>query len=281
MNIPQTVYTQYFLPAILGMQAYASEMMDKISRVGKGIIYYGRVVLQSRLYVNVCRMPRQNQIVITDDGGTFTAGQIVTTIVHGTIANGEIPASTTSTVVTTPWATSKDTTMANHAANIKAALSDCFSCAYVGAATHTITFVGDSEDIISCTSDLTGVTGTMAAAPAVIGTADVVGDIIGLSYLTHNRQQQIAAGAYGNGLTYYMDGEPVNICRKGSIWVYAEEAVTPEAAPYARLITNVAKYAGYIGKSSDSSKCVALAGSKFQDQVTAAGLVPLTINLPQ
>lgn len=280
MNIPQTSYNQYFAAAILGMQAYAAETMDKISRVARGIIYYGRMVVQSRLYVNACRMPRQNKFVITDDAGTFTAGSIVSTIVHGTIQNGELPAVSASTVVTTPWVTNKDTTMANHAANIKAALSDCFSCVYA-AAGHTITFIGDGEDIISCTQDLTGVTGTMAAAPAVISSADVIGDVIGLSFLTHNRQQQISAGAYGNGLTYYMDGEPVNICRKGSIWVYSEEAVTPADTPYGRLITNSSKYAGYIGKSSDSSKCITLTGSKFQDQVTAAGLVPLTINLPQ
>ena len=164
--------------------------------------------------------------------------------------------------------------MAAHAAAIAAAIADCFSCVYDSTG-HTITYIGDCYDVISSATVVTGITGTMTISTEVISTADVVGDILGYSYLTHNRQQQI------DGVTYYMDKEPVNIMQGGTIWVYSEEAVTPADAPYARLITNSTKYAGYVGKSSDSSKCVAQTGSKFVESVAAAGLVPFTVNLPQ
>jgi len=275
MNIPQTSYSLYFAIAILGMQAIAGEMARKISRIASGIIYYGRAVVQSRLNDAVCRMPRSNKIVITDDAGTWTAGDLVTTITLGHIKNGDVDASSlTPVVVTTSFATDKNTSMAAHAAAIKAAIADCFSCAYDSTG-HTITYIGDCYDVISSATVVTGITGTMTISSEVISSADVVADILGYAYLTHDRQQQIS------GVSYYMDTEPVNIMQGGTLWVHAEEAVTPADAPYARLITNSTKYAGYVGKSSDSSKCVAQTGSKFLLSVTDAGLVPLTVNLPQ
>lgn len=276
MNIPQTTYTQYFATAILGMQAIAGEMARKISRIASGIIYYGRAVVQSRLNDAVCRMPRSNKIVITDSAGTLLTGDIVTTVITlGHLKNGEVAAvSDTAITVATAWITDKDTTLTAHAAAIKAAISDCFSCVYSSSG-HTITYIGDCKDVISSATSKAGGAGTMTISTEVISTADTAADIIGYSYLTHDRQQQI------DGVTYYMDTEPVNIMQGGTIWVHGEEAVTPAGAPYARLVTNSTKYAGYVGISSDSSKCVAQAGSKFLLSITAAGLVPFTVNLPQ
>jgi hypothetical protein len=165
--------------------------------------------------------------------------------------------------------------MTAHAANIKAAISDCFSCTYVGGSTHTITYIGDCYDVISSATSVSGITGNMTISSEVISSADTAADVLGFAYLTHNRQQQIS------GATYYSDTESVNIIQDGTLWVQAEEAVAPSDTVYARMITNSTKYAGYVGKSSDSSKCVTLAGAKIRQSVTAAGLVPLTINLPQ
>lgn len=275
MNIPQTSYSMYFAAAILGMQAIAGEMARKISRTASGIIYYGRAVVQSRLYDTVCRLPRSNKIVITDSGGTFTAGSIVTTITLGYLKNGEVDASSlTPIVVTTAFTTNKNTTLTAHAAAIKAAIDDCYSCVYDSTG-HTITYIGDCYDVISSVTSVTGITGDMTISSETISTADTASDILGVSYLTHNRQQQI------DGVTYYMDTEPVNIMTEGTLWVYGEEAVAPSSAPYVRLITNSTKYAGYVGKSADSSKCVALAGSKFLQTISDADLVPFTVNLPQ
>ena len=273
MNIPQTSYQMYFEPAILGMQAFASELARKISRIASGIIYYGRVVVQSRLYDNFCRMARSNKFTITVSGTTMSAGHMVTTITHGTAADGEVAAVTTTDVISTAWVTNLAATMIQHAADIAAALGDCYSCVRAAA---VITYIGDGEDVTAVATTFTGTgSGDDASAVDAISSQDAAGDILGISYLTHDRQQQI------DGTTYYMDKEPVNIMQGGTVWVYGEEALSPGDALYARLVNNSTKYAGYIGKSSDSSKCVAFTGAKAMATITAAGLVPVTVNLPQ
>lgn len=274
MNIPQTNYALYFTKAILGMQAITTETCDKISRIASGIVYYGRALVQSRLYDGVCRLPRANKFVITFNAGSMSAGSVVTTITHGKAKNGEVDASTAITTVPTAFISNLTATLAKHAADIAAAIADCQSCVPVGGT--TITFIGDCDDVTAVSTSFTGLGSgdTAAATSYAITTQDAVGDIIGVSYLDQNRQQQIS------GDTYYMDKEPVNIMRKGTVWVYGEEAVLPASTVYARLLINT-NYAGYFGKSSDSSNCVALVGSKFQQSITTADLVPLTVNLPQ
>lgn len=278
MNIPQTSYQKYFNATMLGMQAIAGEVGKKLSRIAKGIVYYGRAVVQSRLYDGICRLPRQNKFTITYSGGTtWTAGGVVTTITHGTIKNGEVAASTSSTVVSTDWDTNYATTLTAHAADIKAAMSDCYSCEY---AANVITYIGDCEDITAVTSVVTAsgeYDSTITGSEAVGLTQDVAFDLLGLSFMTHNRQQQLASDS---SITYYMDTEPVNIAGGITIVAYAEEAVCPADAVYVRLITNSTKYAGYVGKSSDSSKCVTVARAKFLDTISAAGLVRINLNLP-
>ena len=272
MNIPQTNYALYFTKAILGMQAIATETCDKISRIASGIVYYGRALVQSRLYDGVCRLPRANKFVISITG-SMSAGHVVTAITHGKAQNGEVAASTAITTVSTAYTSSLTATLTQHAADIAAAIADCYSCVAVGAT--TITFIGDCDDVTAVSTSFTGLgSGDTAAATTAITTQDAVGDIIGVSYLDQNRQQQIS------GDTYYMDQEPVNIMRKGTVWVYGEEAVLPASTVYARLLINT-NYAGYFGKSSDSGNCVQLVGSKFQQSITTADLVPLTVNLPQ
>ena len=276
MEIPQRTYNMYFTAAILGMQAIAGETCRKISKAAKGIVYYGRAVVQSRLYDKVCRLPRENYFVMTTAGGTtWTAGSISSVIVHGYKKDGDVAADTASKTVTTAWVSNMTATLAAHAVEIAAALDDCVTC--VASGTATITYTGDCEDIISVTTTVvaSGAYDSSITATSAIGTADTVDDIIGVSYLTHDRQQQL-----NTGYTYYMDTEEVNIMVMGTVWVYSEEAVSPASDPYARLIHNSTYYSGYFGKSGDSSKCVDLEGTRFGETITAAGLVPLTINLP-
>ena len=274
MNIPQTNYALYFTKAILGMQAIVTETCDKISRIASGIVYYGRALVQSRLYDGVCRLPRANKFVISITG-SMSAGHVVTAITHGKAKNGEVDASTavTTPAVSTGFTSTITATLAQHAADIAAAIADCYSCVAVGVT--TITFIGDCDDVTAVSTSFTGPgSGDSAAATTAITTQDAAGDIIGVSYLDQNRQQQIT------GETYYMDQEPVNIMRMGTVWVYGEEAVQPASTVYARLLINQTNYAGYFGKTSDSSR-VQLVGSKFQQSITTADLVPLTVNLPQ
>lgn len=272
-NVPQTTYAQYFTEFVLGVPAFAAEVQRKISRIASGVIPYGRFVIQSRKNDAVCRLPRANKIVITNDGGTYTAGDLVTTIVHGSAVqySGDTVASTT-TVITTAFTVNKATTLTAHAAAILAAMADGFSCA---SAAEVITYTGDSSDIISSTTSVSGITGNMTIASEVISSADVATDVLGLSYLTHNRQQAITTG-----FTAYADKEPVNICRMGTIVCIAEEAVTPASTLYFRTVAKTGYYTGMAGDTTDSAKNLTLAAAKFVKTAAATALVPVEINLP-
>jgi hypothetical protein len=254
--------------AIVGMLADLSKNYVVSKNAIDEAIPYGRGVVKALGIDSVCRLPKNNQLVITDDAGTFTAGSIVTTIVHG--------ADSTSTVITTAFITDKDTSMTAHAAAILAALSDGYSCAYVGGSTHTITLLMKSEDIVSSSTSVTGITGNMTISSEVVSCADTAADLLGVAVMDHNREQQLVTGT-----TQYAIGEPVNVLKNGAVYVYSEEAVTPDDTVYYRIVTNSTKIRGMFGKSSDSSKCVALTGVKFADTITAAGIVKLVLNLPQ
>jgi hypothetical protein len=276
MNIPQTSIQMYFNRGVLGMLAFAGEARSQISRIAAGIIYYGRVVVQSRLSANntVCRMPRSNKFTQAFTG-TMSAGSVVTVITSGKAAAGEVSAVTSSATITTGYSTNLATTMGLHATAIAAAMADCYSCAY---AAGTLTYIGDCDDVTAVTTTFTspGSGDSAAAAAAAITTQDAASDILGIAYLTNERQQQLSTG-----YSYYDDKEPVNILQRGTVWTNVEEAVTPASTVYARLITSSTNYAGYLGASADSSRCVAFTGAKFLETISAAGINPVTINLPQ
>ena len=278
LTIPQTDYSLYFDRAKLGMAVYAAEIQGKISKIASKPIPYGRFVVQSRLFDTVCRLPRSNKVVMTDDAGTFTAGSITTVLVHGNLVNYiEDAQASTTTTVTTNWISNKNATMTAHAAAIAAAMSDCYSCTYSSSA-HTITYIGDSEDIITATTTPTasGAYDSLAAVVDVISTADLITDVLGLSFISHNIQQAITTS-----VAMYQDTEAVNICRRGSIYVYAPEIVLPSSTPiYIRTIKSSTNYAGYVNVTSDGSNQVTLAKGKFIRSITAAGLVGLEIMLP-
>jgi hypothetical protein len=283
-NPIQTEYNLFFRPAILGMQAFVNSVRDPISRIARGLIYYGRAIIQSRLFDDSCRLPRQNKFTITfNTNSTISAGTLTTVITAGKAKNGEVDASWNSAVtVATSYSGTYNTLakiVAKHALDIKAAMADCYSCEVSLAGSNlVITYIGDCDDLSVVTSAFSGLgSGDDVSVDSVdyAQTADEETDILGISYLTHNRMQQLT------GVTYYSDTEPVNIMQKGSIWVYAEEAVKPSDEVYARLLINGTKYAGYWGKSYDSGKCAGNYNAKFLETISTAGLVPLEVNWPQ
>jgi len=85
-------------------------------------------------------------VVLTDNGGTFTAGSITVTI------NG--------TAVSQTYSTSKDVTLAALAAKIQAQVADVFTCVY-NATAHTITIQSLYATSFTVVYNLTGVTGTL------------------------------------------------------------------------------------------------------------------------
>lgn len=80
----------------------------------------------------------------------------------------------------------------------------------------------------------------------------------------------------------YHAGQACQVLRKGRIWVYAEEAVTPASSVYVRYASgSLGTVLGRFGDSgTDTSTRALLPNARFCTSTTAAGLVLLEINLP-
>lgn len=98
----------------------------------------------------------QGTKTITDDGGTYTAGDVKTTV------NG--------TDVVTSFTSDKDTTLTAHAAAIQA-LVDVSTAVYT-AGTHTIVITPAAEKVLGVVIDWSAITGTMTATLSSAGTED-------------------------------------------------------------------------------------------------------------
>lgn len=96
-------------------------------------------------------------VVITDDAGTYTAGNIIVNV------NG--------TDVNEPFDTDKDTTLTNLATSIQA-LSDVSTAVYA-AGPHTITITPVAGTLLAVTTDLTGITGTMTMTTSATATESI------------------------------------------------------------------------------------------------------------
>lgn len=84
-----------------------------------------------------------------------------------------------------------------------------------------------------------------------------------------------------SGLAQYAIGEAISILRKGRIWVYSEQAVNPTLPVYLRHTTNVALLAGDFRVDADTARADVLAGAKWLNVTTGAGLALLEINIAQ
>lgn len=281
MNIPQTSVTQYFSALILGMLAYVTGAERLISRTGKGIIYFGRTLVRCKLSTNVdqrgypfVRLPRSNQFTQAFTG-TMSAGHVVSVITSGKITSGNVTEAATAATISTAFSVDLPTTMGLQAAAIAAAMADCYSCAY---AASTLTYRGDADDITVVATSFTGAGSgdTAAAAAATISTWDTIADVIGISFLTSDRQQQLSTG-----YNYFDDKEAINIVALGTLAVTTEVAVKPADTVYTRFTTNANGYVGEFTNTADTSTCLALTGARYQQQQSTAGVTLLTVNLPQ
>ena len=281
LQIPQQSVNQYFNALILGMLAYVTGAERQISRTAKGIVYFARTLVQCKLATNVdqrsyplVRHPRSNEFTQAFTGA-MSAGKVTSVITSGKITSGNVTETTAATTVATNWITDLATTMAAHAANIAAAMADCYSCAY---SAGTLTYKGDADDIsaVSTTFGSPGSGDTAAAAAATITTWDTIADVIGVSFLTSDRQQALTTG-----YNYFVDKEAVNILQQGTLAIQTEVAVKPSDTVYTRFIQNSNGWVGDHTNTADSSTCLALTGARYQQVQASAGISLLTLNLPQ
>ena len=205
-----------------------------------------------------CRLPDTNKVVITDNAGTWTAGDVVATV------NG--------TDVTESFDTDKDTSMTNLAASIQA-LATVSSAAYV-AGSHTITVLAANDVSLTITVDVSGITGTMTIS-SITGTCeDTVRGIALHSHQTNRTIPTLNASSYT--AAGYVATDPVNVLRKGVAWVNVADAVVIDSAAY--LITAGSD----IGKFTDdsSSPNIAVPTGVFRSATSGAGIAKLEINIP-
>ena len=265
--MPQTSVNLNQNKAIVGMLADAGRHYVESRDAAALPISYGVGVMRALGLGKSCKLPTNNQLVLTDNAGTFTAGSISTTLVHGSTPSTD--------VITTSWISSKDATLTAHAAAILAAIPDAYSCVY-SASAHTITLVMSSEDIVTGVTTITGGAYDTATETPAVSTADTAANIEGVAVMDHNREQQLVTG-----LTQYAVNEPVNVLRQGNVYVTVEEAVTPDDSVYLRLVTSGAAIRGNFAKGAHSSQCVALTGFRFADSSDTNNVVKLEVNLPQ
>lgn len=256
--MPQLSYDQEMDAAFAGMKADSRfdevESMQTIDDLDFGL----GVVAGDANPGTECRLPDTNNVVILDDAGTWTAGDVVATV------NG--------TAVTQSFDTDKNTSMTALAAKIQA-LATVLTAAYV-AGSHTITVVAADDVSLTITVDVSGITGTMTIT-SITGTC--TDTVRGIALHTHQKNRALATlGSSSYSADGYVATDPVSVLRKGVAWVTVADAVVIDADVY--LITAGAD----IGKFTDSSSSpnIQVPTAKFRSATSGAGIAKIEVNIP-
>lgn len=72
-----------------------------------------------------------------------------------------------------------------------------------------------------------------------------------------------------------------SVMRKGVVWVWSEQAVSPTDQVFVRAIASGDEKPGNFRKDADTTNAAQLKGARFASTTTAAGLVKVEIDLPQ
>jgi hypothetical protein len=257
--MPQISYSQDLDKGKPGMKA--DSRFDIVSSlIAAVIIPLARGVFKMYGQQNRCRLPVANQVVLTDDAGTYTAGSIAATI------NGQ--------TITQAYSSNKNDTLTALAAAIQAGVTGVYSAVY-SSGSHTITIKSRNTDISATTVDISGVTGTMAAVTAVASCLDTIAEFVGIALDPGNLVQD------SSGLCQYVADDVVSVGEQVAVYLYPEETVTSDDDVYVRIQTNGAKLPGMFGTSSDSSKCLAVTGARWAEGGDTTHLAKLILNLPQ
>jgi hypothetical protein len=129
-----------------------------VSRGANEVMPFGVVAVDVQADGERAKLPGANGVVITDDGGTWTAGDVVAVI------NG--------TTITETFATDKATSMAALAASIQA-LAFITSAVYAGGS-DTITIVSAADVRLVVSVDVSGITGNMTISSIVYSMSDAI-----------------------------------------------------------------------------------------------------------
>ena len=98
----------------------------------------------------------------------------------------------------------------------------------------------------------------------------------GVSLMSQPHEQ-----ALGTGIVQYEDTEPVNVLRKGKVWVYSEVAIDPDTdSPFFRFAAGTGTVIGRFRNDADTATAAAVPNARFVTKSAGAGLVVLEINNP-
>jgi len=256
--MPQLAYSQEMSEAFAGLLT-DSRFHEIESMIALEAISFGFGVCASQANpTSSVKLPDTNNVVITDDAGTYTAGDIVATV------NG--------TDVTESFDTDKNTTLTALAASI-AALATVSTATYV-AGSHTITVVAANDVDLTITVDVTGITGDMTISSIVGTCTDLVRGLAVHSHIANNVLPTAGSSSFTS--VAYQANDAVSVLRKGQLWVEVADAVVADSAVY--LITAGANK----GKLTDSSSSpnILVPSAVFRSTTTAAGIAKVDINLP-
>lgn len=81
---------------------------------------------------------------------------------------------------------------------------------------------------------------------------------------------------------YYPAGTPIPVMIKGVLYVYVEGAVNPTSPVFTRAVAGDAPndVIGRFRLNADTDEAFAFPGARFTEAISAAGLVPLRVNMP-
>ena len=97
----------------------------------------------------------------------------------------------------------------------------------------------------------------------------------GVSIMHQNDEQSLS------GNTNYDINEPINVMRKGKIWVHVEEAVDPDTdSPFFRYAAGSETVLGRFRTDADTATAAAVPNARFVTSTSGAGLAVLEINNP-
>lgn len=157
---PQISYTRDMPVAVAGMQVDGRHDNFVASAAAEEVMPFGCLGVRKAADAQVCRLPGANVVVVTDDAGTWTAGDVVVTI------NGQ--------TVTVSFSADKATSMAAIATALQA-LAFVTTAAYVA---NDITITADADVYLSVAFNVAGITGTMTISGYVHTSTD---SVIGLT----------------------------------------------------------------------------------------------------
>jgi hypothetical protein len=82
--------------------------------------------------------------------------------------------------------------------------------------------------------------------------------------------------------TQYGPGDAIRLRRKGRIYVYSEQAVSPSDPVFLRFVIGAAGTAiAHFRKDADTAKAFEVTAAQWVGTITAAGIVVLEVNLPK